>query len=190
MTARAMLVAIVLLALAWPVSSAAQGLGDVSARERAKREEQARARKPGEVKQFTNEDLVEGRPPGAEASETAPAPPQEPGPGEPSPEPLQDRASQERPYMEAVTAARSAVSAVEARIQQLQDRLNPMSINYIYGGAGTGDMTGEEIRVREELQAAEAQLVQARQSLSEADQRLQDFRQGRVPTSSSDLDPH
>jgi hypothetical protein len=181
MTARATSAAVVLLALAWPSPGSAQGIGDAAVRERAKRQQQAQAGKPGEVKQFTNDDLEEGRPPGTPASEAEPAPaPDVPAGSGAAPESGQDRASLERPYLDAVASARSAVSAVEARIKELQDRLNPMSINYIYGAAQSGDMTAEEIRVREELREAESQLLQARQALAAADRSLQDFRQGRT----------
>jgi hypothetical protein len=173
-----------LLALAVPAGASAQGLGDAAARERAKRQA---AKPPGPAKSFTNEDLEKGRPPGqaAAAGDASPAPVGEAD--APVPEPSEpDRVTQEKPYMDAVMGARSALTAAEARVRELQDRLNPMSINFVFGAATSGDQTAEAARVREELQQAEAQLGQARQALAQANQALEDFRMGRTPQPPSD----
>jgi hypothetical protein len=173
------------LALLLPAAGAAQGLGDTAARERARREA---AKKPVPAKTFTNEDLEEGRPPGqaTPAGEAVPAPPVEAGAASAAETSEPDRVTQEKPYMDAVMDARSALTAAEARVQELQDRLNPMSVNFVFGAATSGDQTGEAARVREELQQAEAQLGQARQALAQANQALEDFRMGRTPQPSSD----
>jgi hypothetical protein len=165
-----------LLALLLPAGASAQGLGDTAARERAKRQA---ATAPAPARSFTNEDLEKGRPPGqaAPAGDATPAPAAE----APLPEPPEpDRVTQEKPYMDALMAARAAVAAAEARVRELQDRLNPMSINFVFGAATSGDQTGEAARVREELQQAEARLGEARQALAQANQALEDFRMGRT----------
>jgi hypothetical protein len=175
-----------LLAAVLPAGAAPQGLGDTAARERAKRQA---AKAPAPAKSFTNEDLERGRPPGqaAPAGEASPAPAGDPGAAPVAAEPSEpDQVTQEKPFMDAVMGARSALAAAEARVQELQDRLNPMSINFVFGAATSGDQTAEAARVREELQQAEAQLGQARQALAQANQALEDFRMGRTPQPSSD----
>ena len=167
------------LALLWSAAAAAQGLGDTAARERARRQA---AKAPAPARSFTNEDLDKGRPPGqaTPAGDASPAPAGEAG-APPAPEPSEpDRVTQEKPFMDAVMGARAAVTAAEARVQELQDRLNPMSVNFVFGAATSGDQAGEAARVREELQQAEARLGEARQALAQANQALEDFRMGRT----------
>jgi hypothetical protein len=160
----------------------AQGLGNVAAREKAKRAE-SKAKKP-EAKVFTNTELEEGRPPGWKKDESAgeSASPEVAGTPAESTEPralsTSDRAEQERSYVEAITEAQQGVAAAEGRVRQLQEKLNPMSVAYIYGSGGSND-ANEELRVRQELTTAEAQLQGARQQLGTANKGLQDFRQGR-----------
>jgi len=168
-----------LLALLLPTLGAAQGLGDVAAREKAKRAQPAKSK--AEAKVFTNQDLDQGRPPSAPGSGEPGAAP-EAGIGGSPPEPAEDdRMAQERPLLDAITSAQSNVSSVEARIKELGDKLNPMSGSFIFGATGSND-ANEELQVREQMRQAEAQLVEARQALAAANQALQDFRQGRAPT--------
>jgi hypothetical protein len=177
MSARRVATVLGLLALALPALGAAQGLGDVAAREKAKRAQQAKA----EAKVFTNEDLDAGRPPSTTGSgEPAGVPESGSAPAEPSGE---DRAQGERPLLDAVTAAQASVASSEARVKELGDKLNPMSGSFIYGATGSND-ANEELRVRAEMQEAEARLLEARQALAAANQSLQDFRQGRAPSPS------
>jgi hypothetical protein len=166
----------------WLVApTSAQGLGDTAAREKAKRAAKAEAKKePG--KTFTNSDLDQGRPPGAKpesgGAEAAPASAEEgPVPAH-SPAAAEDRVTQERSYLDAITAAQQGVTAAETKVRQLSEKLNPMSLSYIYGAGGSND-ANEELRVREELRQAESQLQAARQAVVTATQNLQGFRQGR-----------
>lgn len=156
---------------------AAQGLGDTAARERAKRDAKA---KP-EAKVFTNDDLDAGRPPGQKPDDSAPQPASglsEEQPQGASPPPAEDRVSQEKPLLDAVTAAQQGVTSAQTRVQQLSEKLNPMSVSYIYGAGGSND-ANEELRVREELRQAETQLQAAREALTAANRELQNSRQGR-----------
>ena len=164
-------------------SARAQGLGDVAARERSKRVQPKKV----EAKVYTDDDLSKGRPPGAKTEDGATAPAPEVGgdPGSPSPtEAAEARRQVERGYLSAIGAAQAQVAGAEARIRQLSDRLNPMSLSYIYGAGGSND-ANEELRVREELRQAESELTAARQAVVAANQNLQDYRQGR-PTSSDE----
>jgi hypothetical protein len=176
------------LALALPAVVAAQGLGDAAARERAKREA-----KKAEAKVFTNEDLNEGRPPGTPAPSGAaspstpsssPAPTTEGGSeGEQRSEEAsseEDRRAEEKTYIESLQAAQSRLAQLEARIRELQAKLNPMSTTFIYGDFNTsGNKANEEAEVRAELSQSEVDLNAARQAVALATQALQDFRQGR-----------
>jgi hypothetical protein len=170
---------LVLLALVLPGLAAAQGLGDLAARERAKRAKQESAKKAPLI---TNEDLDKGRPAGAAstsgegASSTVP----EGGGDSPASPPIEDRFAAERAYLDAVQAARDRVAAVESRIQGLQAKLNPMSGSFIYGASGSNS-ANEEAEVRAQLQQAEGELSGARQALVEANQALEDVHQGRSP---------
>ncbi len=165
----AVLVLAALVAL--PAAVAAQGLGDAAARERARREkETARGQKE---RTFSNDDLSGDKAAGdksatgeskqtagtynAPASSRAPRSESNEGgagnddaaPEPPAPPPPRD------------------LSGLEARVKALQDKLNPMSGSFIYGATGSGD-AGEELRVRSELQQAEAELAQARQAAAAA----------------------
>jgi hypothetical protein len=150
---------ILLLALTIPASSAApQGLGDAAARERARREKQAKAGDAGNS--FSDADLERGKPAhakeagGAKEKATEPAAPSQPASSsepesEPTPPPPADPAP-------------SRIPELEARIKALQEKLNPMSGSYIFGPFGSNDPT-EEPRAREELQQLEAELAKARE---------------------------
>jgi hypothetical protein len=168
-----------LLALVLPGLAAAQGLGDLAARERAKRAKQEAAKK---APVLTNEDLDKSRPPGAPppSEQGAPSTVSEGGEGSPPSPPLEDRFAAERPYLDAIQAAQTRVSETEARVQELGAKLNPMSSSFIYGPTGSNS-ANEEAEVRSELQQAEGQLNEARQALVAANQALEDVRQGRAP---------
>jgi hypothetical protein len=61
----------------------------------------------------------------------------------------------------------------------LAERLNPMSTTFIYGPAGTLDLT-EEGRVRAELQELPGRIEAARRAVTVAEDALVDFRNGRA----------
>ncbi len=171
-----------LLVLALPGWLAAQGLGDASAAARAKRAKQAAAKKTDETKVFTNDDLDKGRPPGAakadaEGSSSARPTEGEGGSSEEAPS-VEDRFADQRPLLDALTAAQSRVSTIEARIQELRSKLNPMSGSFIYGAYGSNS-ANEEAAVRSELQQAETDLAGARQEVAAATEALARARQGR-----------
>jgi hypothetical protein len=166
----------------------AQGLGDVAARERQKREAAGHREKP---RVLSNDDLQQKDPGNAstpaEASGTDPE-------SEPSLRGDRDqRGSQEGAQRQtrleraqaAVDAARAAVVAAEERVKAQGDKLNPMSPSFIYGGTHTGDAVGEEMRTREELKQAEAQLVEMRDALVKASQAYESARRAR-PSDSPD----
>lgn len=186
MSARRIAAVTGLLGFVLVAATAAQGLGDTAARERAKRAAKTQAKKEP-AKSFTNEDLEEGRPPGAKpetgSTQAAAAPQAAPQQEEQeAPSPAEDRLAQERIYLDAITAAQQGMTAAETRVRQLSDKLNPMSLSYIYGAGGSNDAS-EELRVREELREAESELQVARQTLATATRNLQEVRQGRRPES-------
>lgn len=172
------------LVLALPAWAGAQGLGAAAARERTKRS--VAGAKPG-ARSFDNADLDKGRPPGTTAGggESASGTPSgaagETGSGAVS-EAEPDRNAQEKPLLDSISAAQEGVAAVEARIRELSDRLNPMSITYIYGAAQSGDAAGEEARTRQELSEAQTDLLQARQVLAAAQEALREARRGGDPS--------
>ena len=96
------------------------------------------------------------------------------------------RQAREGPLEDAVARNQARVQALEASVEELQQRLNPMSTTYVFGGAGGpvgGSQTDEAARVRSQLTAAEQQLAQARQALSASESALEQAR--RAPASSS-----
>ncbi len=172
--------AIGLVGLVAAAPSAAQGLGDLAARERSKRAAEAKKKKEP-AKSFTNEDLEAGRPPGTKPAEGGASEPATPGGSEaPTPPPVEAPLERERPYLDAVTSAQQALTAAETRVKAISDKLNPMSVSYIYGAGGSND-ANEELRVRAELTQAEGELQAARQALATANQNLLAARQGRAP---------
>ena len=178
MTVRRVATVLGLLAFVLPAVVTAQGLGDVAARERAKREA---AKKPAEAKVLTNEDLDKGRPPGTERTggERASAPASEESRSEaPTSPPMEDRLASERSYLDAIQAAQTRVSEIEQQIQNLRSKLNPMSGSFIYGASGSNS-ANEEAQVRDQLSRAEGELNAARQTVVEANQALADFKRGR-----------
>jgi DNA repair exonuclease SbcCD ATPase subunit len=167
------LAVLVALALGLPVCSAAQGLGDTAARERARRQQAGRKAEPARV--FTNDDLTAGRPSGE---------------GEGGSSAIQEDTrlpvEKVRAELDAVRDARNRVSALEAQSRQLQDKLNPMSGSFIYGASGSNS-ANEEAQVREELNGIEANLAGARRELAQATQALEEAsRQQSVPVPEPD----
>lgn len=183
------------LALLLPAAGAAQGLGDTAAREKEKRAKQEKAAKKAESRVFTNEDLNEGRPPDSKpgpaasaGSGSAPAP--EPSAESPEAAPQVDPQEAVRPQIDALQQAQAHAAAVEARVNDLAAKLNPMSGSFIYGSQGSND-ANDEAETRQQLQAAEAELREARAAVSQANQALDDARRGRFPSSpSSPSVPH
>jgi vacuolar-type H+-ATPase subunit I/STV1 len=186
---RSLLVALV---LALPGLALAQGLGDAAAREKQKR--QATPNKTKRV--ITNDDLRKDEP-DKKAEGQGASPAQESGSSSASPSNSQaERESRSHTASESdsrqqaidqaqaqVESARSAVVAAEARVKELGDKLNPMSPSFIYGQAQSGDAAGEEMRTREALRAADAELAGAREGLVQANKNLEDVRQGRRTSS-------
>jgi hypothetical protein len=164
-------VAIAVLGLLAAAPSAAQGLGDLAARERSKRAAEAKKKKEP-PKSFTNEDLEAGRPPGTKPAEGAGEAPAPTDVGPPGGAPVEAPLERERSLLDAVTAAQQRLTGAETRVRALSEKLNPMSVSYIYGAGGSND-ANEELRVRAELTQAEADLQAARQALATANQNLQ-----------------
>ncbi|HXK12088.1 MAG TPA: hypothetical protein VMT70_20785 [Vicinamibacteria bacterium] len=162
-----------------PALAGAQGIGDVAAKEKEKR-----AAAPHEkTRVITNDDLTKGE---KKPSDGASAP----SSGSASSERVRSTKEQEggppadstvEQAQAAADAARSAVVAAEEHVKELQDKLNPMSPSFIYGGTVVGDAVGEEMRTRQELRVAEADLAGAREALQKATQALEDARRGVRP---------
>jgi hypothetical protein len=154
------------------VVAAAQGLGDVAARERQQRQKKA-AEKEGEAPTFSNDDLkgLSGV-----SNESSTGTVSAPGTATVSPSsggtPSRRPRARAVPRQDRVRTARAQVEALEARLEVLQQRLNPMSTTYIYGSTGGpvgGSQADEELRIRSQISATEQQLAQARQALSAAE---------------------
>jgi hypothetical protein len=179
MTIRRFGFAALVLGLLAPALAAAQGLGDTAAREREKRAKQA-VKNAAPARVFTEADLDAGRPPGqAEAAGQSTAPAHE-APTEAGPPPLEDPQAAVRPYIENLRQAQARVEAVEARMRELQGKLNPMSTTFIYGASGSNS-ANEEAEVRQQLQEAESEMREARVALTAASQAMEDARRGRAP---------
>lgn len=151
--------------LVLPALGAAQGLGDVAARARDDRQE--RAKEPQPVKTFTNDDLPE-RDPSEDAAEASTGDEDRSRPA--------DRGSSGReressgPDEAEVDRVRNQVRRLEALVNELEQKLNPMSTTYVYGGTGGpvgGVQADEERAVRRQLDAARQQLEQAKASQSQ-----------------------
>ena len=166
------------LLLAWPCLAAAQGIGDVAARERQKRATQATSGKATPAKLLTDEDLKDGRPPGQTSAPAAAAPSEGRQSIETPPSTVVDSNAQLRPYLDAVANAQARVEQLETRIRSLGAKINPMSTSFIYGATGSNSAT-EEAQVRAGLGQAEAELTEARQSLNAANEALSDASRGR-----------
>jgi hypothetical protein len=176
--------------LALPALCAAQGLGDVAARAREERQSKATSGQTSEGPTYSNDDLeglAEKTNEDSAGTVSTPAAAGGSSSGDPggggatrSPEPT--RAAREKPFEDRVSEAQARVQALEASVEELQQRLNPMSTTYVYAGTGGptgGSQADEEQRVRQQLAAAEQQLGQARQQLSAAQGALDDARLGR-----------
>ena len=160
-------VTLAVAALVLPALSAAQGLGDVATRARVDRQQRAKE-KPQPVRTFTNDDLPE-RDPGEDTDDASSGD---------EDRPPDDRGSSDReresggPDEAELDRARNRVLRLEATVTELEQKLNPMSTTYIYGGTGGpvgGNQADEERAVRRQLDAAQQQLDQARESLAEAE---------------------
>ena len=147
----------------------AQGLGDVAARERAKRQKQA-AGTAGAGKSFSNDDLEQGGSPDSKQKSTTPTPASSGEGSSTASESSSESSRRREPSEPAESPKESATAALEARVKALQDKLNPMSGSFIYGATGSGD-ANEELRVRSELQQAETELATARQAAAGASDR-------------------
>jgi len=187
---------LVLVALLLPGLVCAQGLGDAAQREKQKRQTTSKG-KPTRV--ITNDDLRKEDPnkdKKSEAGDGASPVLESPASGAPPSNYQAERESRSGAAGEGdsrqqaidqaqaqVDGARSAVIAAEARVKELGDKLNPMSPSFVYGAGQSGDAAGEEIRTREALRAAEAELAGVRDTLVQANKSLEDVRAGRRPTS-------
>ena len=167
---------VVLAVLGLSGASFAQGLGDAAAREREKRKA---ASTTGEKRVYDNFDLDQGRPPGEKKAEDASS---SPGSGAASGEspagqsPEEAQRARVREAEEAVQAAEKEVARLEARQQDLQDMLNPMSVKYVYGQARSMDATAEEQRVRDELAAIPGRIENAKRAVLDAQSALAEAR--------------
>jgi hypothetical protein len=196
---RALVLRSLLLAfvLALPGSAFAQGLGDAAAREKQKRQASPKSKT---TRVITNDDLRRDEPDKDKKAEGQGASPTLQSGSDSSTDPANYQAERESRQpagasegdaqqqaidqaQAQVDNARSAVIAAEARVKELGDKLNPMSPSYVYGQPNAADATGEEIRTREALRAAEAELAGAREALVQANQAFEDVRLRRKPSS-------
>jgi chromosome segregation ATPase len=191
---RALALRTLLVALALPGLALAQGLGDAAAREKQKRQA---APKGKATRVITNDDLRKDEPDkdkkaegqgaspaldsGSSASSSSYQAERESGSNTASETDARQQAIDQAQAQ--IDSARSAVVAAEARVKELGDKLNPMSPSYVYGQPNAADATAEEIRTRQALQAAEAELAGARDALVQANKGFEDVRQGRRPLS-------
>jgi len=188
MSLRPFLLACALSLLGWPTALAAQGLGDHAARERARRASETKDRQadPGAV--YTDHDLKAYRPAGSEDDEDAEEGEDvedgRDGEGDASEDEAREerrradrqrvrgRNDPNRAQRDEASQAQSRVDRTEARIRELNGKLNPMSRDYVYGQARSVDAANEEIQIRQELSDLEGQLQGARQDLVEASAEL------------------
>jgi chromosome segregation ATPase len=191
MTLRGVTLVAALLSLGAAGLVAGQGLGDAAARERARRAKGNTEKRKDAAPAYTNSDLDAISPPEEEsesegeeaASETSSArrAPQRPRPSGS----VRGRDDALRSYRDDVSAAQAQVDRIETRIRELNGKLNPMSRDYIYGAAQSGDAAGEELRVRAELNDLEEQLADARRDLANATEALNAAQEGRQPSFTS-----
>ena len=178
---------LVLIVVSVPGLVCAQGLGDVAAKEKQKRQAAPKTKTPRhherrpedgrgqqvEVRDDERRLADDGaHADGQQQSGTAR------GAAAPRAAPIRSSRRSRRRRTQ-VDSARSAVVAAEAHVKELGDKLNPMSPSFIYAQGQTGDAAGEEIRTREALKGAEAQLASARDALVVANRDFEDVRQGR-----------
>jgi hypothetical protein len=176
MSAREVALAAVLLVLGVPGVVGAQGLGETAAQEKERRERESKETENEPAPVYTNDDLKAFRPPGAESDdedesggEVSPSSAASSrGPSRPRPSGrVRGRDDPDRDRRDEVSRAQAQVDQIEARIRELNGRLNPMSRDYVYGEASNVDAANEELRIREELNELEQELRQARRDLSE-----------------------
>jgi len=181
--------------LGWPTALAAQGLGDHAARERARRASETKDQQADPRPVYTDHDLKAYRPAGSEDDEDDEE--GEAGQDERDGEDdgSEDEAREERrrddrqrvrgrndpnrAQRDDASQAQSRVDQMEARIRELNGKLNPMSRDYVYGQARSVDAANEEIQIRQELSDLEGQLQGARQDLVAADAELSSADRGR-----------
>ena len=191
MSLRGASLAVAAMALGLPVASAAQGIGDAAARARQERASRAPEEKTTEPRSYSNDDLEGLAEKTNEDSEgtvstTGDVSPSAAGPRAPTRSGgatrEEERAGHLEPFEDAVTQAQGRVQTLEATVEDLQQRLNPMSTTYVYGGtAGPvgASQADEERRVRQELAAAERELEQAREAVTAAEAALAGARRQR-----------
>jgi len=175
MTGREVALVAALLALGIPGLAAAQGLGETAARERERREKESKEKGEESGPAYTNHDLDAIRPPeaksdseddsGDDAASSSTSPRREERP-RPSGR-VRGRDDPGRQRRDEVSRAQAEVDGIEARIRELNGKLNPMSRDYVYGEARNVDAANEELRIRAELNELENDLRRARQDLSE-----------------------
>lgn len=176
MTGREVALVAAILALGIPGLAAAQGLGETADRERERREKESQEKKGEESGPvYTNHDLDAIRPPeaksdseddsGDDAASSSASPRREERP-RPSGR-VRGRDDPDRQRRDEVSRGQAEVDGIEARIRELNGKLNPMSRDYVYGEARNVDAANEELRIRAELSELEDDLRRARQDLSE-----------------------
>jgi hypothetical protein len=183
---------LVLVALLVPGLVSAQGLGDAAAREKQKRKANPNA---GKARTITNDDLKKEEDGKTKSdsgtSGASPTLDSSPASGSSQAQRETSRSTEASGDSQAtavdraqsqVDSARSAVVAAEAHVKELSDKLNPMSPSFVYGQPNAADPTGEEMRTREALKGAQAELDAARANLVKATRDLEDVRQGRTPS--------
>lgn len=170
--------ALLLVVLLSPALASAQGLGDAARRERQKRVTEPSKQDP---RIYDNDDLNAGKPatkPGEPAA-AAPSTPPAPAPDEPSADDAREAQMLERVAAAEKRLAEAEVSleTAKARVQQLKDKLNPMSPSFVLGAASAGMAApGAEMRVREELQQAEADQIEVQKTVDDARRALDEAR--------------
>jgi hypothetical protein len=184
MSLRLFLLACALALLGWPTTLAAQGLGDHAARERARRAVEAKDQKADPRPAYTDHDLKVYRPAGSEDDDDEAGEDGQGGGDDASEDEAREerrradrqrvrgRSDPNRAQRDEASQAQSQVDRMEARIRELNGKLNPMSRDYVYGQARSVDAAHEEIQIRQELSDLEGQLQGARQDLVEANAEL------------------
>ncbi len=173
--------------LSLPAAVAAQGLGDTAARERVRRESESKDTKADPRPVYTNNDLKVYRPAGDEDDEDdgddgddGDTAAEREGRAEKqrSRARVRGRTDPNRAQRDEASRAQSEVDQIEARIRQLNGKLNPMSRDYVYGQAQSVDAANEEIQIRQELSQLEGRLRDARDDLTEANDELSNADRG------------
>lgn len=165
--------ALLLLAVLLPAPLVAQGLGDAAARERQKRQQQA---KPAPTKVFTDADLATAKAPEGEAGEhVIPRDPDQPGPegsagtadSPPSPvtepkDPL-ERERQERKLLEAEWRVRFANAREQLAIAETNSWREVIRTEFYQG-------IPVQMKVKEQVETGE--LKQARQAFADLEEQF------------------